>query len=152
MTDANTGPDATETLDVNPTETGAPDAEPDVAEGDTEPQEDGQTYPAEVVRKLRDENAKARTRAREAEARAEELARALFTARVQATGKLADATDLDFNAELLDDTAGLSAAIDALTESKPHLKARRPSGSIGQGINGADDGQFSLVGRLKGNA
>ncbi|MCX2716084.1 hypothetical protein [Mycolicibacterium sp. J2] len=69
-----------------------------------------------------------------AEAKADKYARALFEARVAATGRLADATDLPFNAELLDDADALTAAIDLLIETKPHLASRKPAwGDVGAG-------------------
>lgn len=102
------------------------------------PPDDGDTFPREVVEKLRREAAGYRDRAKTAEAHAEELSRALFTARVAATGKLADPTDLPYTAELLDDTDALTSAVDALIAAKPHLKARRVSGDAGQGVRGHD--------------
>ncbi|MDA2893059.1 hypothetical protein PDG61_19210 [Mycolicibacterium sp. BiH015] len=119
------------------------EATPEATESDdaevTTP-DDGDTFPREVVEKLRRESAGYRERAKTAEARAEELARQLFTARVAATGKLADPTDLPYTAELLDDDDALSAAVDSLTAAKPHLKARRVAGDAGQGVRGEDRG------------
>lgn len=103
----------------------------DGAPADSEP--DGDVFPRKVVEDLRRESATYRDRAKTAEARADELARALFAARVEATGKLADAGDLDFDAELLDDADALDAAIDALIEKRPHYAKRRVSGAVGQG-------------------
>lgn len=66
--------------------------------------------------------------------RADKLARDLFAARVAATGKLADATDMPFDAALVDDADKLSEAIDALVKVKPHLASRRPVwGDVGAG-------------------
>ena len=107
-------------------DTDTADANVDTVEADTG---EGRT----PLEKVRSEARNLRERAKIAEIRAEELARALFTARVNATGKLSDATDLEYNAEILDDTEGIAAAIDALIESKPHLKARKVSGDVGQG-------------------
>lgn len=122
-----------------PTETlQTPDAEPD-------------TFDRPYVEKIRKESAGYRDRAKTAEARVDELARALFTARVAATGKLADPTDLAFDAEALDDSDKLVAAIETLTETKPHLKARKPIGTVGQGIKGDTSPVFSLLDRLKGS-
>lgn len=109
-----------------------PDAEPD-------------TFDRPYVEKIRKESAGYRDRAKTAEARADELARALFTARVAATGKLADPTDLAFDTEALDDAGKLTAAIDALLETKPHLAARKPFGNVGQGIKGDAAAEFSLL-------
>jgi len=51
---------------------------------------------------------------------------------VAATGRLADPSDLPFDAAHLDDEAALTAAIEDLLTRKPHLTARRPVGDIGQ--------------------
>lgn len=145
MNDTTTEPLGEPQGDVEPTgESITPDADPDAA------QDDAETYPAEVVRKLRDESAGYRTRARDAEARADELARALFTARVAATGKLTDATDLEFDAEILGDPDKIAAAVDSLLGSKPHLRARKVSGDAGVGRRGDDTGSFSLLNRMRG--
>lgn len=78
--------------------------------------------------------ANAESRATDAETRADTYARALFEARVAATGKLADPTDMPFSAELLDDADAFTAAIDALLAAKPHLANRRPAwGDVGAG-------------------
>ncbi|APE18267.1 hypothetical protein BOH72_26295 [Mycobacterium sp. WY10] len=132
MSNANDAPDAPQAGDPNPAESTAPDGDAEGAQVDTE----ADTFPRDYVVKLRQESAGYRDRAKLAETRADELAQALFTARVAATGKLADATDLEFAPTLLDDTEGLSAAIDALISAKPHLKARNVSGSVGQGERG----------------
>jgi hypothetical protein len=145
-------PDASETTEVTETEvtettnTATDDTE-DATEG-TDDQE-AETFPRDYVEKLRKESAGYRDRAKTAEARADELARRLHTALVSATGKLADATDLEFNADHLDDATALAEAIDALIAGKPHLKARRLSGDVGQGIKGDNSGRFSLLQRLK---
>jgi hypothetical protein len=68
---------------------------------------------------------------------------------VQATGKLADAEDLPYDAELLADEDKLTAAIDELIKRKPHLAARKVSGSVGQGVTGNREEPFSLLGRLQ---
>lgn len=74
----------------------------------------------------------------ETDTRADDLARRLHTELVRATGKLQDPTDLPFDAEHLDDPEKLSAAIDALIETKPHLKLRKLSGYAGLGVKGDD--------------
>lgn len=61
----------------------------------------------------------------------------MHTALVAATGRMADATDLPFDAAHLDDEDAMNAAIDELLAKKPHLAARRPFGDIGQGNRGA---------------
>lgn len=139
VTDETTEEASTEQADADAATDEAPDAEPDV-------------FDRPYVEKIRRESAGYRDRAKTAEARVDELSRALFTARVAATGKLADPTDLAFDAEALDDADKLAAAVDALTEAKPHLKSRRPVGDVGQGVKGDTAPAFSLLDRLKGNA
>lgn len=110
--------------------------------------EDGDTFPRAYVEELRRENARYRDRAKNADSLAERLHRA----RVEATGRLADPTDLPYDDSLIEDDDALAGAIDALLEQKPHLASRRVSGDIGQGI-GASGGQaVSLGAMLRANA
>jgi hypothetical protein len=104
-----------------------------------------ETFPREVVERLRQENGKYRQRAQQAD----ELAQRLHVELVKATGRLADPTDLPFDAEHLDNGERLTQAIDELLAAKPHLASRRPSGDIGQGNRGPASGGFSLLGLLK---
>ena len=121
MTVTDEQPDAaTATPDVQP------DAEPDTT---TEPAEDADTFPREYVEKLRRESAGYRDNNNE-------LSKRLHAALVAATGRLADPTDLPYSVEHLKSTETLTGAIDALLEAKPHLKARRIAGSVGQGNQG----------------
>lgn len=115
----------------------------DVQQADT-PAEDAETFPREYVEKLRQENGKYRQRASEADS----LANRLHTELVRATGRLADPTDLPFDADHVADAGKMSAAIDALLEAKPHLAARRITGDIGQGAQG-DTGTVSLIDILR---
>jgi hypothetical protein len=103
-------------------------------EDTTEDTED--TFPRHVVTDLRKEAAGYREKARTAETRADELSRALFTARVAATGKLADPSDLEYDPDIVDDPDAISAAADQLLADKPHLGSRTPRGDIGQGSRG----------------
>jgi hypothetical protein len=98
--------------------------------------DDAQTYPARVVRDLRNENAKHRTRAKDAEARAEELGRALFISRVEATGKVENAAEIPYNADILDDPDAIAEAVDAAIAERPYIAKRKVQGSIGQGERG----------------
>ena len=96
----------------------------------TEPE----SFDRDYVQKLRDEAAGHRVRAKRADA----LNARLATAQAALTGKLADPTDLPFTNDLLDDDglvdeAKVRAAVDELLKRKPHLAARRPTGSVGQG-------------------
>lgn len=137
-TDTTTAVDGTEDVD-----------QVDTLEGETSTDETGpDTFPREVVEQLRRENGKYRQRAQ----RADDLARRLHTELVRATGRLADPSDLEFDAEHLDDPDALAAAVDGLLEAKPHLASRRPVGDIGQGRRGSAGEPFSLLGLLKERA
>lgn len=117
--------------------------EPEVETEETEPE----TFPREYVVKLRDENAKYRTKA----GKADDLARRLHVALVAATGKLADPEDLPFDETHLEDEDDLHSALDELISKKPHLASRKPSGDVGQGAgSGSDD--FNLAGLLRSRA
>lgn len=133
------------TTDTEIDDVETPDADASPVTGDTP--DDAETFPRDYVQKLRDENAKYRQRA----ADRDDLATKLHTALVAATGRLADPSDLEFNPEHLDDPDALTAAIDALLTTKPHLASRKPSGDIGQGVSAVSD-SFSLSGLLRSNA
>ncbi|MFW0784862.1 hypothetical protein AAFP35_10090 [Gordonia sp. CPCC 206044] len=105
------------------------------------------TFPRAYVEDLRKENADYRNRAKAADG----LAQRLHTELVRATGKLADPTDMAFDAEHLDDPDKLTAAIDDLVARKPHLKARRVVGAVGQGESGTNTG-VDLLGIMRGRA
>lgn len=113
-------------------------------EGDDE----ADTFPREYVEKLRDENAKFRQRAQ----KSDELAHRLHRALVEADGRLQDPSDLEFTEEHLDDSEALTAALDDLLARKPHLAARKPSGSIGQGAVSQGTGNVDLAGLLRAGA
>jgi len=121
----------------------------DIQQTDTPDEEvdptDAETFPREVVEKLRQENGHYRQRAQAAD----ELAHRLHTELVRATGRLADPSDLDYAEEHLDDPDTLANAIDELLERKPHLATRKPAGDVGQGPRGAASEPFSLLGLLK---
>lgn len=116
--------------DIDNPETGHDGAQSDEQEPDT--------FPRAYVEELRQENGKYRQRAQQADAYAQRL----HTELVRATGRLADPTDLPFDAEHLDDPDKLSNALDDLLTRKPHLANRRPFGDIGQG---AVSGQANTV-------
>lgn len=119
-----------------------------VPEGTEEGHEQEQeTFDREYVSKLRDENARYRQRA----GRADELAQRLHAALVAATGLLADPSDLPFDETHLESPEALTEAVEALLESKPHLRSRRPSGDIGQGVSEATD-NVNLAGMLRARA
>ena len=125
-------------------ETQAPD-EPTESEPTPEPEPD--TFPRAYVEDLRKENADYRNRAKAAD----DLAKRLNTELVRATGKLADPTDMPFDAEHLEDPDKLAASIDQLLSVKPHLKARRIVGAVGQGESGTTTG-VDLLGIMQGRA
>lgn len=117
------------------------------AESDSEGEDEQETFPRAYVDKLRKEAAGHRDRAK----RADEFAAALWEARVAASGRLADATDLPMpeDADPLD-TEAVEAAVEDLLARKPHLATRRPSGNIGQGVGSAPQ-NVSLAGMLRAN-
>lgn len=92
--------------------------------------EEPDTFPRDYVEKLRDENARYRQRA----GQADELAQRLHRLMVERTGRLADADDLPFDQAHLDDEKALNTAIEDLLARKPHLAARRVVGDVGQGV------------------
>ena len=117
-------------------ETNPAPEEPTVEEPVEEPTDEEQdTFPRDYVEKLRDENAKYRQRAQ----RADDLAHRLHNALTEATGRLADASDLPYDESHLDDPEALQRAIQELLEKKPHLGSRKPAGNIGQGVSSSTD-------------
>lgn len=122
----------TPTLDDQSSEETAIDEEPD-------------TFPRSVVEKLRKENASYREKAK----RAETYAKELFSARVAATGRLADPDDLTFDEALLEDHDALSAAVEELVARKPHLALRKPRGDVGAGALSSDGSSVDLAGILR---
>lgn len=106
------------------------------------------TFDRDYVQKLRDENAKYRQRA----GKADELAAALWSARVAAGGRLADATDLPMpdDADPLDPEV-VDTAVTELLARKPHLASRRPRGDVGQGMAGSTS-SVDLAGMLRSRA
>lgn len=118
----------------------------------TETTEEGRTFPAEYVRQLRDEAAGHRTRAKEAEESLAPLQQRLFTMLVEKTGRLADPSDLPFDAALIDDEGALDEAIESLLAAKPHLASRRVVGDVGQGAGKPRDGEVSLASILAAGA
>jgi hypothetical protein len=124
------------------------DVETDV---DTAPEteENHDTFPRQVVEDLRRESAGYRERAKTAEARVTELAQQRHESLVRLDGRLQDFTDLPFTADAVLDAEAITEAITELIAAKPHLKSRKPTGDIGQGMRGAADEPFSLIGAIK---
>jgi len=113
--------------------------EPDPAADEPEPDPAAETFPRNYVDKLRRQNAEHRKRATAAAEETDRLARALFTERVAALGLLADPTDLAYDADVLDSPDALQAATEALLADRPHLRTRRITQRVGQGIPPAAD-------------
>ncbi|TMS50971.1 hypothetical protein [Mycobacterium sp. DBP42] len=113
---------------------------------ESESEQDPETFSRDYVEKLRQENGKYRQRAQQADA----LATRLHTELVRATGRLADPTDLPFDADHLADPDKLAGAIEDLLTAKPHLAARRPIGEIGQGATPSGS-TVDLAAILRGN-
>lgn len=124
---------------------GGANATPDRSAAEDQGDDEPETFPREVVEKLRQENGRYRQRAQ----RADDLAQRLHLELVRATGRLADPTDLPFDEAHIDDPDALADAIDELLARKPHLATRRPTGDIGQGQRGSAAQPFSLLGLLK---
>ncbi len=107
---------------------------------------EGDTFTREYVQDLRQESAGYRTQLRTVQER-------LHSELVRATGLLADPADLEFDPEHLEDPEALQAAIAALVEAKPHLKARSfAPGGAAQGAKNAASGGVDLLGMLRANA
>lgn len=132
---------------VEPVEDPAPEPVEPVQEPVEDPQEP-KVFDEAYVKALRKESAGYREKAK----RADELGARLHTALVTATGRLQDPTDLPYDPAHLDDEESLTAAIEALLTSKPHLASRRPSGFIPQGATPEAGNGFSLAGMLRANA
>lgn len=109
------------------------------------------TFPRSYVEELRKEAGDNRTAAKAATEALDPLQRRLHSSLVAGTGRLADPTDLAFDAAHLDDDAALSAAIDNLLQRKPHLASRRVRDDVGQGAGEPAD-TFSLAGILTSRA
>lgn len=124
---------------------------PAPAEGENPP-EDADTFPREYVERLRRENAEHRTAAREAAEALTPTQQRLHGLLVAASGRLADPTDLPFDAAHLDDENALNAAIDDLLVRKPHLASRRVAGDVGQGAGSNSAATVSLAGLLRSGA
>jgi len=116
----------TEPTDETPDDSAAPEGTEDTDEA----------ISLDAARKLRSEAKTLRDRAKTAEATADNLARRLHLALVEADGRLVNATELPYRPEHLEDPQTLTVAIDALLEDRPYLKARKLSGDIGQGRHG----------------
>ncbi|GAA1091314.1 hypothetical protein [Tsukamurella spumae] len=145
-----TAPQST-TETTEPTAPEGEQAAPDALDTEPQDQPEGDTFPRAYVEELRTENRERRMAAEEATGRADALAGRLHAALVAATGKLADPSDLPFDAAHLDDDAALTEAIDELLARKPHLAARRVAGDVGQGARGGAE-SVDLIGLMRSRA
>lgn len=127
----NPDPSDLETIEIPVGQT--PDGETPPAAEPEPALEPGDTFPRAYVEELRAESAKHRTAAKEAAEAVLPLQERLFGLLVASTDRLADPTDLPFDAALIDDEVALTAAIDDLLARKPHLASRTVVGDIGQG-------------------
>ena len=125
-----------------------PEQEPE-QEQEQEPEQEQEQEIDPLVKKLRNEAAGNRVKAREAGELAEQRAAALFTALVKLDGRLADPSDLPYSEEYLTDEAALESAISELLERKPGLAARQYRGNIGAGVKG--DSPTSLIELVRGH-
>lgn len=105
-----------------------------------------ETFGREYVQELRDEAKRRREELRDEQTETDRLRRALWEARVTATGRLTDPTDAPFDPDRLDD---VDAAVDALLARKPHLARRVPRGDVGQ-HDAEPGGAFSLLSAMRG--
>lgn len=142
--DATTADTIVETPQEPVTTPEAPEATVDAADVS----EDAETFPREYVEKLRKENAGYRDKAK----KTDDYANRLHNLLVKETGRLADPTDLPFDAEHLTNPSTVNAAIDELLATKPHLASRKPTGDIGQGLMSEASETISLAGLLRANA
>lgn len=135
-----------EAAEVEPQEPTTEEPETTQEEGT---EEDADTFPRSVVEDLRKEAAKYRDRAKAAD----DLREALWQARVAATGRLADPTDLALpdDADPLDPEA-VNAAVEDLLGRKPHLAARAVTGPVGAGESGGSGDAVDLAGILRARA
>lgn len=150
LADADTSATESTTVESAPTvDANSDDLNDDADDDDNENASDATTFSRTYVEKLRRENASYRERA----SRADDLAQRLHTAMVAATGRMADPTDLVFDAAHLDDQDAMNTAIEELLSKKPHLASRRPFGDVGQGNRGAvSDAPVNLADILRARA
>lgn len=110
------------------------DARPDAAK--MQPDGTNDVFPRHYVEELRKESAGYRDRAKQAEDRAEALAKRLHRELVKAADRLENPDDLPYDAGHLDDPEKLSVAIDSLLSDRPYFAKRKVTGDAGQGPRG----------------
>lgn len=131
-------------------ETTEPTVEPveTTTEPITETTEEPKSFSEDYVKTLRRESAGYREKAK----RSDDLAARLHAALVTSSGRLQDPTDLPFDESHLESPEALTAAIDALLGSKPHLASRKPQGTIPQGATPEAGTTVGLAGLLRAHA
>lgn len=115
------------------------------------PADEPETYPAEHVHELRQENAKYRAKAKSVD----DANGRLLTAYAKADGRLVDAAALTVSEDLvgddgLIDQAKVGDAIGALLADKPYLAARRPTAPLPMGARPDAPADASWVAALRG--
>ncbi|MUL80510.1 MULTISPECIES: hypothetical protein [unclassified Mycolicibacterium] len=121
---------------------------PDTQGEATAPEDTDETTQAKLS-KLRSEAHNLRERTKAAESRADELSRALWTARVTATGKVENPAEIAYNAEILDDLDAMNEAIDAAIAERPYIRSRKVIGDAGQGERGEVTGPQDFSGLFR---
>ena len=115
-------------------ESGADELEDRPHDHDDEGDDD---LPGGELARARRQAARYRRELRDSQTRSGELEAALWRARLELDGRLADPDDLELDPELVDDPDGIRQAVDALLERKPHLRSRRIRERAGQGEGSA---------------
>lgn len=108
-------------------------------------------FDLKYVEKLRKEAGDNRVKAKEQEETIDKLKRRLFLNEVKGLGKLADPTDLPYDAELVDDPDKLKEAVDDLLARKPHLGRRVPNGDAGLGVGSEHSSGVDILGMMRNN-
>ena len=129
------------------TEAPVADATPDepIADESSTDEAEPDTFPREVVEKLRQENGKYRQRAQQADTYATGCTPNLSGP--QAGWPIRPTSSSTKNTSMI--LTPWPAAVDDLLARKPHLASRKPTGDIGQGQRGAESEPFSLLELLK---
>lgn len=138
-----------EHLEDSHNDDGAGDEHADDDADDDGAGDDGDTTPA--LARARQQAARYRRQLRDTETERDELAAALWVARVDALGVLADPDDLPFDPDALHDPDRLRELADELVTRKPHLRSRRIRERAGQG-EGSAPGGVSLAAILNRGA
>lgn len=123
----------------------------ELPDDDDEPDSDETDEQDPRLSRARGQAARYRRELRDVETERDELAAALWTARVDALGVLADPADLPFDPDALHDPDRLRELADELVTEKPHLKSRRIRARAGQG-EGSAPGGVSLAAILNRGA